>query len=56
MHKGDKTMGENAYKSFQLGIPDYVTIQTEEQFYVSSGKKQTVQELSLIHISEPTRH
>ncbi len=37
-------MGENAYKSFQLGIPDYVTIQTEEQFYVSSGKKQTVQE------------
>lgn len=36
-------MGEKDYKAFKLGLPDYVTVQTEEQVFISSGKKQTVQ-------------
>ena len=35
---------DQTYCRFQLGAPDYVTIETEEQSYVSSGQKQLVEE------------
>ena len=35
---------DQTYCRFQLGAPDYVTIETEEQSYVSSGQKQLVAE------------
>ena len=36
-------MNSNAYTSFYLGIPDYVTIGTETETYVSDAKSAIVE-------------